>query len=105
MKTIKPLSPQEVENSSGSFIPSIVIEAVNNLLKKKYRNGHMVILQRDLIKEIFTLDPTMTRDNLFDNNWLDFEPLFRKVGWEVEYDKPGYNETYEPNFSFRPKKK
>lgn len=34
-----------------------------------------------------------TRQQVYDNKWLDFEPLYRKVGWKVEYYKPGFIEA------------
>lgn len=30
-----------------------------------------------------------------DHGWLDLEDIYRDEGWTVEYDSPGYNETYE----------
>jgi hypothetical protein len=44
-------------------------------------------------------DGTKRRD-LFDNNWLDLEWTFEQVGWSVWYDKPAYNESYEPTWYF-----
>jgi hypothetical protein len=31
---------------------------------------------------------------------MDVEDVYQKAGWEVEFDKPGYNEDYEANFKF-----
>ena len=31
------------------------------------------------------------------------EPLYREKGWNVEYDKPGYNEFYKARFIFKKK--
>ena len=36
--------------------------------------------------------------------WLDVEGIYRKAGWDVEYDSPGYCEDYPATFKFRKKK-
>ena len=36
---------------------------------------------------------------------FDVEDIYEKAGWDVTYDTPGYNETYEPKFTFKPSKK
>jgi hypothetical protein len=100
---MKPLSPSEVEKKAQSDIPDCVIDAVNNLLVKEYRNGSATLRQKDILKEIRRIDENMTSTILFENGWMDFEPIFRKAGWSVEYDKPGYNEDYEATFKFKKK--
>lgn len=47
----------------------------------------------------------MPADEVFKKGWLNVEYLFRAAGWEVQYDKPGYNETYEAYFTFSKKVK
>ena len=39
-------------------------------------------------------------EKVFKNKWLDVEEVYRKAGWKVEYDKPGYCEDYEAYFVF-----
>lgn len=102
-KEIKPISPNDIEVNPENIIPPVVIQAVNNLLEKKYRGGSVSILQKEVIEEIVRLDSSMNDEYLFDNKFLDFEPLYRKSGWSVEYDKPGYNENYEAMFIFKKK--
>ena len=105
MEKVKPLSPKDINNDMENIIPDVVIKAVNNLLKKEFRGSSVKLLQKDVISEISKLDDSMTSKKLFDNNWMDFESLFKKYGWSVVYDGPGYNETYEPNYEFTPRKK
>lgn len=45
----------------------------------------------------------LKRSDIFENHWLDFEDAYRASGWGVEYDKPGFNETYQARFIFSPK--
>ena len=42
----------------------------------------------------------VTRATIFDNNWLDIEPTYRKAGWKVIYDGPAYCENYPATFTF-----
>lgn len=97
---MKPLSPAQVAEKAQTSIPDYIIEAVNNLLVKEYRNGSATISQKDILKEIRRIHSGTNLDVIFDNGWMDFEPTFRKAGWKVTYDKPAYCETYEPSYEF-----
>ena len=103
MNKIKPLSPSEVLDKADSSIPDVVIKAVNNLLVNRFRNGIITILQKDIVKEIIKLDSSISATIIYENGWLDFEGLYRKQGWLVEYDKPAYCENYDAVFKFRKK--
>ena len=46
----------------------------------------------------------LKRADVFSNHWLDVEDIYREQGWNVEYDKPTYNETYDAYFVFSVKK-
>jgi hypothetical protein len=102
---MKPVTPKELAGTAGQDIPEVVIEAVNNLLKKKFRRGGPVTLkQEDIVKEIVRLNHELNATTIYENGWLDFEPVFERAGWRVNYDKPGYNESYPATFEFTPKK-
>lgn len=111
MLQVKAFSPKEAEENKpkilNTIIPSFVIKAVNNLVSINYSN-HIKLYQEDIIKEIqkeydlFTnFKDHLNRSEIYENKWLDFEPLFREQGWIVTYDKPGYNETYKPYYIFK----
>jgi hypothetical protein len=105
---MKPLSPNEIVIKKATSIPEFVIEAVNNVLAKEYNGSQAILLQEDIINEILriynsTRHDDISREHIFKSGWLDFEGLFSQAGWNVEYDKPGYNETYPPRFTFTPK--
>jgi hypothetical protein len=103
---MKPITPTQVSKLKVNNIPDVVIEAVNNLLAAKCDESitYATLLQKDILKEIRRLDPKMTSSIIFENHWLDFEPIFRKSGWKVVYDKPAYCESYEPSFEFTAKR-
>lgn len=97
---VKPFSPDQAKEAKIHTIPDPVIEAVNELLAENY--GTYINLKQDkVIKRILSKMPNVTKHHLFDNNWLDFEPVYRKEGWEVEYDKSGHNESYEATWTFK----
>ena len=98
----KPLSPSEVEKRAKSEIPEEVISTINNMLIKKVRNGRCTLRQKDILNEIKNMH-NIDSSKIFEHGWLDIEGIYTEVGWNVTYDKPGYNETYEASFEFTKK--
>lgn len=100
-KKVQPISPDKIIENLDDIIPEYVIESVNELLKKKFRDidDTIYIKQDELIKLILDKS-SIKREEIFDNHYLDFEALYEKYGWEVSYDKPGYDESYTPNWKF-----
>lgn len=99
---VKPMGPDEVKH----ILPDFVIQGVNQAITKySFGKTSFVISQDDMIKEIMEFVPDgMTRNELFEKHYLDIEETYREAGWFVEFDKPGYNETYKPYFTFKGKK-
>lgn len=97
---VKPLSPKQVQEAQQAIIPDAVITAVNEILTREGASERITFTQDTLIARVLELDPSLTRQQLFAGHMLDFEPLFRKAGWKVTYDKPGYCESYDAYFEF-----
>lgn len=101
METIKPIKPSEVTQ----HIPGWIIRGTNDCILEHYRElakeSHFT--QDELINSClkYAPDENITRGTIFDNGWLDIEPLYRKEGWIVEYDKPAYCENYPASFTFK----
>lgn len=104
MKT-KIFTPQDAKEKHRETIPEFVIEAFNSLLAEKFNNRGITITQDEAIDRIlaYSKDDELRRDIIFENKWLDVEPLYRENGWEVDFDKPGFNESYKAYFTFKPK--
>ena len=104
---IKPITIEEVENEFVEAIPDAIIKAVNSLIVKRWEplKHKAVITQDEILKEVIILDETLTHRKIFDNHWLDIEPIYRKEGWNVEYHKPPYYETWDAYFVFSKIKK
>jgi len=100
---MKPLSPDELKLRAADALPDFVIESVNECLMRAAGSGKrsITVMQDDIIDELLKRGPAkLTRTEIFERKLLDFEQAFRNVGWEVTYDKPGYNETGRAFFVF-----
>ena len=94
-----PITPDEVVAKKAELIPSGVIEAFNELIAKHFDGSSATIKQEEVVA-LIREKMNCTRNKVFDEKWLDIEPLFNDVGWRVDYDKPAYNENYEATFEF-----
>ena len=100
--------PDEALAHKDNLIPSFVIEAVNTLLAQRFNGSNYCTIKQDEVIDLAmkigsdagTMPPGSGRFSFFDNRWLDFEPLYEKSGWKIEYDKPGFNESYSAFWRF-----
>ncbi len=98
---VKPLGPDEIVYD----IPDFVIEAINTLLKKKFRGKECTIKANDIIAEGRKNGRGDTNKDWFAEKWMDFENLYREQGWSVKYDQPCYGDSdFEAYYTFTPKK-
>ncbi len=99
---VKPISPQEARANQKAGIPDFVIAAFNEMISNKIGNNKSVRIKQDDVANLALKNAPegTTYQTLIDNHWLDVEPLFTEQGWKVEYDKPGFNETYAATFTF-----
>lgn len=107
MAKVKPISPSEITDLKLESLPDEMIKVVNQLIIDNW-NGRSATIMQSAIKDAFlqlynTTHPNvvMTPARMFELHWMDFEDIYRKKGWKVEYDKPGYNESYEAFFVFK----
>ena len=94
----RPISPHEALELKQANIPDVVINTVNRLIAENIRYGYATLYQKDIVKELVASG--LNRREIFDKHWLDFEDMYREAGWEVTYDSPGFNETYDETFKF-----
>lgn len=97
---------QNAKNKIINNIPSFVIESVNEMIVEKLSKSIVdntilddicfKIGQDDLVDKILSKmvvnendsdEYSNCRSMIFAKNWLDFELLYRKRGWQVEYEK------------------
>jgi hypothetical protein len=103
-KKVQPIKPTKViEQKKKTAFPDVVLESFNLLITQNFSHGSAVIQQDDILTLL--IQKGLNRQEIFNKHWLDVEDVYRAEGWHVEYDKPGYNETYPATFTFkRPKK-
>lgn len=98
---VGPIQANEMKQRKADAIPSAVYEAINQLILKNFYRDSATVYQKDIVRIL--KEQGIASSTLFDNHWLDVEPYYEEAGWEVEYDKPGYNESYDAYFVFRKK--
>lgn len=96
---IKPITPEEIQEEAT--MPDAVITVVNDLIRIHWDGDQAVILQKDIVSTLMD-EMKITRKEIFDKKYLNIEATYKKAGWTVSYDKPGYNESYQPSFTFKP---
>ena len=96
---IEPIKPSEIKQ----IIPEFVIKGANECIQDHYKElvRRSKFTQNTLMKYVLKYAPEgVTRETIFDNHWLDIEPIYRKAGWKVIYDCPAYCENYPATFTF-----
>lgn len=104
MSTVQPITPHDVVDKKLEILPDAVIRAFNTLIAKKFNGYESTVKQDEAINAIMAEDETISRQEIFDNHWLDVEDIYRKIGWDVTFDKPGYSESYSAYYVFKKKK-
>jgi hypothetical protein len=108
-KNVRPITPDEAVSQKVA-LPSFVISAINKLLAEEFNHKKDIIsiYQKDIINAIIgeaeLVGEHITKDEIYDKKYLDFEETYEEYGWNVVYDSPAYCESYEPYFKFSAKK-
>jgi hypothetical protein len=105
---MKPIRPEEVIDKKRESLPHQVIEVFNEFIAERWNGYCSSFKQKDIEKVIVkrlnigrVTQKQYTAEDLYKKNWMDVEDIYRKAGWIVRYDKPGYNESYDATFEFR----
>lgn len=93
---VEPITPEQAKNSK--HIPEGVIEVFNALISQNLRGKSSSVKQSDVLQKL--IEKGFNREEIFKKNWLDVEQHYRRVGWNVVYDKPAYYECYDAFFTF-----
>ncbi|MDD5151116.1 MAG: hypothetical protein PHC28_11695 [Flavobacterium sp.] len=97
---IKPISPKEAKKiyQTQTQIPDEVFKVVNELIISHYNDTVITIKQKDIIENV---SKELNIDIIdFNMKFLDFESYYQKQGWKVDYNSPGYCESFPETFSF-----
>lgn len=99
--SVKPITPSDIPSVKKNIIPDAVFEVFNELIAKNYSNGSARVTQAEVINELARKG--ISNSQIYTEKYLDIEDIYRENGWKVEYDKPGYNESYGAYFIFTAK--
>lgn len=100
---VLPIKPSEVVKQKKESFPDEVFEAFNELIAEKFSGYCAEFKQEAVVARMVAKG--LSRAEIFSKGWLDVEDVYRAQGWDVEYDSPGYNESYPATFKFTPQKK
>ena len=99
----KPITPAEVVEAKKASLPPEVFDVFNEQIAQNW-DGHSATLFQTAVVDAIVAKLGITRAEVFARRYLDIEPIYKKAGWSVVYDKPGYCEDYEASFTFKKKK-
>lgn len=101
MATTAPIRASEIMKTRGATIPNVVFEIFNQQIVDNFTGSRATVYQESVLKAL--VEKGLDRSEIFNKHWLDVEDFYRKAGWIVTYDKPGWNESYEAYFVFKQK--
>ncbi len=114
MGNVKPITPEEAGIQKIRELPDFVITAFNEIIVKNLANGRSHFKLKDVAEHMRQVHSRgdyrlLMTNTAFDKqaqaeHWYDVEPFFRASGWKVEYDGPGFNESYDATYTFTKKK-
>lgn len=95
---IEPIKPSEVYKS----VPEQVIKATNSLITEYWTGSQSMIPVKILKAKIAELMSIEIHN--IQLIWLDIEPVYQKVGWDVRLCSPSYDENFDSYFLFLKRK-
>lgn len=97
---MNPIKPSDISEYKKKNAPAEVIEAWNKVIERNFKaNRYSQFTLDELVDEISSATGE-SRRSMLDKGWLDLEEIYIEAGWQVKFDKPGYNEFYAANFTF-----
>lgn len=100
-----PISPEQAAGLKPAVIPAAVYQAFNHfLILRSDGNGSIRIWQKELVDKVHSLMPDIEQ-KFPHRDWLNVEDTYRKLGWTVTFDRPGFNENYDSSWTFSPTRK
>lgn len=98
-----PFSPREALKAAESAFPAQVFEAFNELLAENLsRRGGRVSAsfpESAVVERI--VSKGVAKAELYQRGWLDIQHHYQQLGWSVDRDVPGFNESYPATFNFK----
>lgn len=100
---VKPITPSQAMRQKQSTLPAAVLLVFNQVIVETF-NGTSASFKADRIVKEICIQMGIKSEDVYKRHYLDVEEVYRRAGWEVTYDQPGFNETYPATFTFTRKK-
>ena len=94
-----PINPEEVQTFKDAKIPEEVFRIFNDLIVENW-DGTSATVTQEIAEGRIAEVLGITRQEVYNRHLLSVEGIYRKAGWKVLYDTPGYNEEYNTYFRF-----
>lgn len=95
----KPISPNDVAAAKAYFLPPEIFDVINELIALNFTFGGATVYLKDIQQKY--------NDRYGANlpaGQLNVEEAYEFMGWNVTFDKPAYNESFDSYFRFTPKR-
>jgi hypothetical protein len=102
--TNRPIKPHEVVAAKKTVFPEEVFRAFNELIVENSIDGYASFEVEQVAKRIASY-LNIGVPMVYTKGYLDVEDVYEAEGWNVDHDKPGYNESYKATFTFSQKKR
>ena len=96
--SVQPIRPEDIASEKEMIYPDAVLEAFNELIARNFVDGMSRVLQKAVVQ--LMVEKGLDINDIDKNGWLNVEDIYSEYGWDVEYDKPGFNESYDASFTF-----
>ncbi len=84
---VTPISADKIIAHRAQYFPDEVIGTVNQMLIRKFNmSSRRAVIPEDELVDLM-VQKGLKREEIFANNWLDFEQVFGDVGWIVTYNR------------------
>lgn len=100
MSDVLPIRPSQVAANKASVLPAAVIQAFNTLITRAWDGRSAMVYQHQATALMKELDPELTDERIREEHLLDVEVVYRRHGWRVTYEKPAWNESGHPFYTF-----
>ncbi len=98
----KPTTPKEIVEKRGESLPDAVFDSFNEILAKEFNGNFARVWQKEVMG--LMIQKGLSHQEIFDKHYLDVENAYEAAGWKVEYEKPGYDESFDAYFVFTRKR-
>lgn len=97
-----PISPSRARKEKANRLPNFVIEAFNELIVAKLWANKATFSEEEILN-IISEKSGKSYSEIKKSNWLKVEPIYRRKGWVVVFDRSGLGN--QPSFSFTKRKR